>query len=262
MSKIYLEEIFGIPIEDVSHIYGIPVSQLLKMYEALLSSSSSSSSSMSYSSSSSSSSISVAPLAWDFGVTPDTIDPGGNITIGVEGGRAPYTWSILSGVGYSIDAVTDPTNTLEVVGGVCGVNYDAVVQVQVEDDAGIIITRYFRNTGGKWTLVDSCIARQPGVPGDPCHYPGCTNESSGFLPHYDIAEDNITRYGYIQEIVVCPGDGTICVQWWNPEGGACDFTPSKDVNYIFGTHACFGFWGCASNGDVFTIDVNKYNWTC
>jgi hypothetical protein len=168
MSKIFIEEIFGIPIEDISHIFGIPVSQLLKMYEALLSSSSSSSSSMSYSSSSSSSSESVATMDWDTGITPDTIAPNSGVTIAVENGRGPYSWSITSGTGYTLDDVTttDLDNGLHVSGVTCGINYSATVTVQVVDDIGTTITKIFRNTGGHWGEqctygVDGCGYDEP-----------------------------------------------------------------------------------------------------
>jgi len=93
------------------------------------------------------------PFEWNIGTTPDTIAPGGDITIEVQGGEEPYSWSIDSGTGYTLDnAVTlGLTNGLNSVAGTCGFQYSATVTITVTDNLSSSLTKVFRNTGGVWS---------------------------------------------------------------------------------------------------------------
>jgi len=96
---------------------------------------------------------------FDDASTPNTIAPGGNITVYVTGGCPPYSWG-SAGTGYSwaTGSTAVPYNTLTSAGGVCGVNYDALAEFVVTDacsDTVDVSGIYaIRNTGGTWTNVD------------------------------------------------------------------------------------------------------------
>jgi hypothetical protein len=96
-------------------------------------------------------------LVFDDDSTPDTINPGGNISLFVQGGVGPYTWSITDGFGHSLGSETTSgvSNTLSCVGGICGVDYSSSVEIEVEDGCENTVSFEIRNTGGGWVQMGS-----------------------------------------------------------------------------------------------------------
>jgi len=94
------------------------------------------------------------PMTFDDASTPDTIAPSSSITLYVEGGCPPYTWSV-AGLGYTLDFVSTVIgqNGLNCGGGTCGVNYDPFATITVTDACGTSIEIIIRNTGGQWNVI-------------------------------------------------------------------------------------------------------------
>jgi hypothetical protein len=92
-------------------------------------------------------------LQWDDESTPDTILPGGSISVYVLYGCPPFTWAV-SGTGYSIGQTQTEgrSNQLNCAAGTCGVNFDAFAKVTVTDSCGGAVTGTIRNTAGQWIL--------------------------------------------------------------------------------------------------------------
>jgi len=87
--------------------------------------------------------------------TDDTIDNATPATVTIVDGCPPFVWEV-SGLGYTIDP--DEPSALRaavvtVVGGTCGVDYDAVATVTVTDACENSVTKKIRNTGGKWCAL-------------------------------------------------------------------------------------------------------------
>ncbi|MCK5605566.1 hypothetical protein KAR91_26975 [Candidatus Pacearchaeota archaeon] len=95
-------------------------------------------------------------FAFDDASTPDTIAPGGTITLHMTGGKGPFAWS-TSSTGYTFGKTSTAfqNNTLISASGVCGVAYDPVADVIITDACGDAIAIEIRNTGGQWILIDS-----------------------------------------------------------------------------------------------------------
>ena len=95
-------------------------------------------------------------FAFDDASTPDTIAPGGTITLNMTGGKGPFAWS-TSSTGYTFGKTSTAfqNNTLISASGVCGVAYDPVADVIITDACGDAIAIEIRNTGGQWILIDS-----------------------------------------------------------------------------------------------------------
>ena len=93
-------------------------------------------------------------VAIDEGATPSTIAPGGDITVTITDGCAPYSWSV-AGSGFSFAQATTEgkTNTLSLASGVCGSEGGpaAYGTVTVTDDCGNVSTMAILNTGGSWS---------------------------------------------------------------------------------------------------------------
>jgi len=100
----------------------------------------------------------------DEGEQSETISVGGNIPLVLASGVGcpPYNWS-TSNTGYSLQYATTSganahLNTLYVVGGTCGVHYEANAQVGVSDTCGSGVVIEVRNAGGHWAsdfIVDA-----------------------------------------------------------------------------------------------------------
>jgi hypothetical protein len=95
-------------------------------------------------------------FAFDDSSTPDTIAPGGSISVYVSGGCPPYSWSV-SGTGYTLDnaSTTGLINGLNSAAGTCGVNYGPVATVTITDNCSDSVQAIIRNTGGTWTLQET-----------------------------------------------------------------------------------------------------------
>ena len=102
------------------------------------------------------------PFTFDDASTPDTIAPGGSISIYVAGGCGPYSWSVV-GTGYTLDSATTENGTvvngLNSASGTCGVNYGPFATVTVTDNCGDSVDFVIRNTGGHWSAVVVMSAR-------------------------------------------------------------------------------------------------------
>lgn len=101
-------------------------------------------------------------FAFDDDSTPDTIAPGGDITVTIIGGCPPYTWQV-SGTGYTFDDTVSSnlTNTLNCAAGDCGVDYDPYASLTITDDCDTSVTAKILNTGGQWvTIEDTCGEEQ------------------------------------------------------------------------------------------------------
>jgi len=85
-------------------------------------------------------------FVFDDAATPDTIAPGGNITVTISGGCWPYA-------------------------GTCGVEFDPYATINVTDTCGSGVEIVIRNTGGQWNQIGNV-------------YNGNNNCASSFIcPH-------------------------------------------------------------------------------
>ncbi len=102
------------------------------------------------------------PFTFNDASTPDTITPGGAISIYVAGGCGPYSWSVV-GTGYTLDSATTENGTvvngLNSASGTCGINYGPFATVTVTDNCGDSVDFVIRNTGGHWSAVVVMSAR-------------------------------------------------------------------------------------------------------
>lgn len=94
------------------------------------------------------------PFLFDDASTPDTITANGNISLFVQGGCAPYNWSV-SGTGYSLAASSteDPVNILYCSSGsYC--DYSPTATITVTDKCEQVVTFNIRCvTNTEWGLV-------------------------------------------------------------------------------------------------------------
>lgn len=95
-------------------------------------------------------------VTFDDDSTPDTIAPGGQVTLYITGGCPPYSWAV-TGDGYTLGSIVTEgkTNTLNSASGVCGTDFDAYVKVSIVDACGDTDEVYLRNTDGQWITCTS-----------------------------------------------------------------------------------------------------------
>jgi hypothetical protein len=100
-------------------------------------------------------------FAYDDASTPDTIAPGGTISLFVSGGCPPYSWSVQTCCGYTLgSAITQGlSNTLTSASGTCGVHYGVAPQITITDACSDSVVFQIRNTGGHWGAQFVNIAR-------------------------------------------------------------------------------------------------------
>ena len=99
-------------------------------------------------------------LSFNDGATPDTIAPGGTITLYVSDGCPPYSWSTgNNGYSFGSASTTTTSNTLTSAAGTCGVHYDEYAEISVTDTCGSGVSFIIRNTGGQWNHQESFIGR-------------------------------------------------------------------------------------------------------
>jgi len=96
-------------------------------------------------------------LAWSEG-NPETIAPGGSVSLSVSGDKAPYTWSV-GGTGFWFDAEHTIT-TIEDAGTSVNLYADAdacgAATVTATGGCGTGVTGHVRCTTGKWVLASFC----------------------------------------------------------------------------------------------------------
>lgn len=107
----------------------------------------------------------VNPFTIDDTSTPDTIAPGGSITVYVDGGCPPYDWSV-AGTGYSFTNATTEIksnilNCAAANGGGCDADYGPVATITVTDGCGTTATSALdndkiRNTDAAWDPISDC----------------------------------------------------------------------------------------------------------
>lgn len=88
--------------------------------------------------------------------TPDTVAPGGSITLYILGGVPPYTWNV-TGEGYSLEESETEglSNVLSCVDGSCAVDYDLVAYITVTDSCNEEVDIEIRSYEGEWIEKDS-----------------------------------------------------------------------------------------------------------
>lgn len=100
----------------------------------------------------------ATPVTIDDDSTPDTIDPGGSISVYILDGCPPFSWEV-AGTGYSFTNATteDRVNTLNCVDGEgsCDSEYGPIATMTIVDDCGDTATSAvgndrIRNTDGEW----------------------------------------------------------------------------------------------------------------
>jgi hypothetical protein len=102
-------------------------------------------------------------LSFDNPSTPNTIVPGGTITLYILDGCPPFNWS-TSSTGYTLGSATTTVrnNTLTSAAGTCGIHYDVTADIAVSDTCGSGVTFSIRNTGGHWSNQGSLLTRCTG----------------------------------------------------------------------------------------------------
>lgn len=139
--------------------------------------------------------LGIDELEFDDDNTPETISAAAAINLYILNGRGPFTWSTVS-KGYTLgESETDGhTNTLSVVSGTCGVDYDVIGTVTVTDSCGDSISFDVRNTDGNWTAWTSlfnntCITT--------CGFACTATDTHGPTTlQYPACQTEQYRYGY------------------------------------------------------------------
>jgi hypothetical protein len=90
----------------------------------------------------------------------ETVNANNPISLWVDSDRhgcPPYEWQV-DGEGYSLSKSTTigdfDVTVLSVVGGTCGLNYDAYATITVADQCSATDAVIIRNTGGEWRAID------------------------------------------------------------------------------------------------------------
>lgn len=167
-------------------------------------------------------------FTFDDANTPDTIAPGGSISVYVTGGSPPFVWETTS-TGYSFARITtlERQNVLTCVSGVCGVDYDAIASLSITDGCEDTVTEKIRNTGGQWSLVESC------------------NEYQG---------------DYYSECYSADGEYFYEVWWWCPNNTPATCHGLTPCSYFF--HDAYCGLPCDPDCEAAEGAYNKYQWGC
>lgn len=178
------------------------------------------------------------PLAFDDANTPNTIAPGGSITVIVTDGCPPITWaSSGNGITFDVAATEGRTNSLTSASGVCGVDYDPTTTLTMTDACGTSVQATILSTGGSWSTTDTM----------------CGTNQSYTWQCQGSATGNI-RYGMIARADNC-FPGTLCT------AGCCDDAINNAGTYGFSSgascFACCNDWPTCSCGSCSAFCVNK-----
>jgi hypothetical protein len=183
---------------------------------------------------------------WDYGKTEsDTIGVNENITIAVQWGRPPYTWTLYNtsdqGRGFSLAEKTTmgPTNTLSTNSTPCGTAW-----IKVTDTCGNEVFETIRHsnvTSGSWISIahNECVLAERWTEAYPGSMPRYTYQYGGRYQE-QVLTKGPGQWGY------CPGDETCgdfvtqphqtvdclqterlpCKQWYSPLMYECIITYS------------------------------------
>jgi hypothetical protein len=201
-------------------------------------------------------------FAFDDGSTPDTIAPGGSITLYVSGGCAPYSWAV-TGTGYTLDnaSTSGLSNGLNSASGSCDCSdYSAYATITVTDNCSDEVSFTIRNTGGKWTAqtgegtTTGCGVSVFGW----CNRPACLaatlktwyhTSSNGYPARWTTRDSTDCQASYAQNGTLDPtGDGL--------EGsgsgawGGTDVLTRSELGCAFATccicQGTFAYWTCTN----------------
>jgi hypothetical protein len=195
----------------------------------------------------------VTPFTFDDASTPDTIAPGGTITMYVLGGSGPFDWT-TSSLGYTLGSAqtTARNNTLTSASGTCGVQHAPTANIKVTDFCGTEVDFKIRNTGGQWTRANYC--QTTGIEGGSQDTSTIINNSFRYIFNYNNSTCAFSTYN-------CPSLGCItgvlatgafspsaggsfwaCTQCPAPDGGKNllyeDSQPTHDINVDIETWTC------------------------
>lgn len=94
----------------------------------------------------------VTPVVFDDESTPDTIAPGGSITVTVTGGLGPFYWSVSGATGYYfVSNLTEGrTNLLICADGDCDSEYDPYVTITITDNCDNQCSGTIQSTASQW----------------------------------------------------------------------------------------------------------------
>lgn len=204
------------------------------------------------------------PPEWDRDNSATTVVPDDTCVVTVEGGLAPYNWSV-SGTGFSFDnsQTSTGTNTLTAGADACGT---AVITVST---ASGDIVGYVRSTVGQWAnQTNGCI-----IPG-----PWTSKAASGFSKYWFYRVKD--QYRQTQQVWSWYGIGSAgpppewscgdvdCVAKGDPncvdclEWSCTDFNPGWDQ---CGGWCCGTGFGCANDAGGYCMKntyLYYHEWVC
>lgn len=193
--------------------------------------------------------------------TSDTIAPGGIAALTIIDGCPPYTYSTSSN-GYTItNLVTNDTiNSVSCVpAGVCGVDFDPVLTVQVTDSCGSSVTKDIRNTAGQWGAANDGVCLLSG---------DADNCSLGGAPYY--CEKTEGKYYQYQEITTTGGGACVmcCVPVNKPPACGVNTWCDKFYTLSVGSDQCImdsSIDVCSDshcNTCWYNFNIYYKEWTC
>lgn len=174
-------------------------------------------------------------MTFDDASTPDTINKNSSISIYVQDGLPPYSWSV-TGTGYSVTnaSTSGVANTLNCVDGNCPGDYAAACTVSVTDACGENVSFVIRNADGpSWVQRENRTHNLEGVSCVP------TSGSCAYAPNdYDYIVGtwkwNIAGFNNTRTKQITPPDDGVCPRYDVWSGGS--YPPPSAVGGPMAAH--------------------------
>lgn len=165
-------------------------------------------------------------MTWDDSTSADTIAQSSSVSVAVNDGLGPYSWSV-SGVGFTLGSTQTGggQNTLVSDASACG-----TATITVTDTCGGSTTGYVRCTTGQWVLKDNT-----------CPIPG------------PATDGDWTRVEGKDKVII-----TVAGKWWHNYGDNLDCMTKCGV-HAYGCNECITSWTCS---DWSAAYVNCKSWEC
>lgn len=206
-----------------------------------------------------------------------TISPGGSLTIEVDGGVGPFTWSVTgSGGNWSLDdeETEGRTNVLRLADADNCATNGASATVTVTDlceDEASVSTVPIRNSQGQWTLTGYRYSDRSDFITAPTYCGACGSCIDGFTiaPIYEDATHRWTfpitgtykTSGIMRNCSISASPCSLAAPWNAPSSGTCPEPPCGDGKACGGLCSFHSTYP-ASKAQVYAERVNYYTWSC